>query len=78
MHYIVALYQEIAESEIENQPRVSRINSMESPVRNTTDLLRNTTDRNNPMQSSIIKLLNELESNDATNDTSPLVKETTE
>lgn len=77
MHYVVMLYQEIAESEIENQPHVSLIQSSSSQpqnnVRNVQDLLRDTTDRNNPMQSSIIKLLNELEGND-TSDTSPLIK----
>jgi hypothetical protein len=75
MHFIVELYQEIAENEIENQHRASRINSTQAPSSvniSPTDLLRDMTDRNNPMQSSIIKLLNELEGNDTT-DAAPLL-----
>ena len=75
MHYVVELYQIISESEIENQPHVSRINTVSAsvPVRHPRDILRDVTDRNNPMQSSIIKLLNELEGNTTHNDTTPLI-----
>ncbi|KAG5678709.1 hypothetical protein PVAND_008357 [Polypedilum vanderplanki] len=76
MHYIVELYQEIAENEIENQPRLSRMNSTQTPIppsRTQSDLFNDLTDRQNPMQSSILKLLNELEGND-TSDTAPLIR----
>jgi hypothetical protein len=77
MHYVVELYQTISECEIENQPHVSRISSISAsvPVRHPRDILRDLTDRNNPMQSSIIKLLNELEGNTSSDDTTPLINE---
>jgi hypothetical protein len=74
MKYIVELYQEIADSEIENQPRVSRITAQPA-ARNRNTILHNVTDRNNPMQSSIIKLLTELEGNDSYSDTAHLINE---
>ena len=75
MHYVVELYQIISESEIENQLHVSRINTVSAsvPDRHPRDILRDLTDRNNPMQSSIIKLLNELEGSTSNDDTSPLI-----
>lgn len=75
MIFTVELYQAITECEIEQDSRVSRISSVSStvPVRQTRDILRDLTDRNNPMQSSIIKLLYELEGNEPSSDAAPLI-----
>lgn len=73
MSFIVDLYQKIAECEIENMPTRRRIMiNSNAPTQIRRDILN---DRNNPMQSSIIKLLAELEGNDTnTNDTTQLIK----
>lgn len=75
MKYVVELYQEISESEIAYERRSSLIPTVSAtvPPRQPRDILRDLTDRNNPMQSSIIKLLTELESNSPHDDTSPLI-----
>lgn len=75
MYYIVQLYQKIVESEIElAMHRSVVINPSPMPhARESSTQIRERTDRNNPMQSSIIKLLTELEGNN-TSDTVPLIK----
>jgi Domain of unknown function (DUF4728) len=77
MLFIVNLYQDIQEYEIENSPRSSRTPSYE-PTNNyyTRRAMREVTERNNPMQSSIIALLNELEGNNTLADASLLIRST--
>lgn len=70
MYYMVQFYQEIADNEIESTRRRQNVNAPTITARDA--YLRERTDRNNPMQSSIIKLLTELESNNT--DTVPLIK----
>lgn len=69
MNFIIYSYQEITEREIDSMPqRRMAITTLSSSV--THDSHRDLSDRNNPMQSSIIKLLAELEGSDKT----PLIK----
>lgn len=77
MSFIVELYQTIAESEIDNMPhRRHRMTVSTISSSRQDHLRRDLSDRNNPMQSSIIKLLAELEGNDTTSssDTIALIK----
>lgn len=66
MGFIVNSYQEITEREIDNDNMPQRRMPLSSSVIHDVDVRRVLSDRNNPMQSSIIKLLAELEGNDTT------------
>lgn len=66
MGFIVNSYQEITEREIDNDNMPQRRMPLSSSVIHDVDVRRVLSDQNNPMQSSIIKLLAELEGNDTT------------
>lgn len=74
MSFIIELYQTITESEINSMPQRRRMATISIISSSRNDVRRELSDRNNPMQSSIIKLLTELEANNMTSDTEPLIK----
>lgn len=76
MYYIIQLYQSLVEREIENLTQQNNMNrtTIVRSVRTPHPHVIERTERNNPMQSSIIKLLETLESNNDTSDTASLIK----
>lgn len=73
MYCIIQLYQNLVETEIENSPQQHSMRRSTATRSARTHVIERT-ERNNPMQSSIIKLLEELEGNNDTSDTAALIK----